>query len=170
MDFFIWLETSTVGAWINQSSSVFFAYPGVLLVHTLGLTLLVGTNVVIGLRILGFAPQVPVMEMRKLFPLMWAGMVLSVASGLLLLTAKATTMIVNPAFFIKMLAVILAVTAVVRIKSKVFADPLLDKRSIPLNGKVLAFMSLALWIVAITAGRMMAYVGEAAHFGALILK
>ncbi len=163
MDFFVWLETSTVGAWINQSSSVFFAYPGILLIHTLGLTLLVGSNVVIGLRILGFAPEVPVIELRKLFPLMWTGLVLSVTSGTLLLTAKATTMIVNPAFFIKMLAIIVAVAVLLRMRSKIFGDP-------QANGRVLAVISLVLWLVAITSGRMMAYVGEAAHFGALILK
>ena len=170
MDVFVWLENSTVGAYINQSSSIFFAYPGILLVHTFGLTLLVGTNVVIGLRILGFAPRIPVTELRRLFPLMWIGLIFSVSSGLLLLTAKATTMIVNPAFFIKMLAIGLAVTAVYGLRNRVIQDPLLDKRPIPFSGKVLAFASLALWLIAITAGRMMAYVGEAAHFGALILK
>jgi len=170
MDFFVWLESSTVGAWINQSSSIFFAYPGILLVHTLGMTLLAGASVVIGLRILGFAPQVPVVEMRKLFPLVWTGLVLSSASGTLLLIAKATTMIVNPAFYIKMLAIVLAVAAFFGIRAKVFRDPLLDERPIQMNGRILAFLSIALWLVAITAGRMMAYVGEAAHFGALILK
>ncbi len=169
MDFFVWLESSTVGAYINQSSSIFFAYPGILLVHTLGMTLLAGASVVIGLRILGFAPQVPVVEMQRLFPLVWTGLVLSTVSGTLLLIAKATTMIVNPAFYIKMLAIALAVYAFFGMRAKIFRDPLLGERPIPMNGKVLAFASIALWFVAITAGRMMAYVGEAAHFGALIL-
>ena len=165
MDFFIWLESSSVGTWINTSSSTFLAYPGILLVHTLGMTLLVGVNVVIGLRILGFAPGVPVMETQRLFPIMWTGLVLSTASGALLLIAKATTMIVNPAFYIKMLAIVLAVSTFFVMRAKVFRDPLLDKRPIQMNGKVLAFMSLTLWFLAITAGRMMAYIGEAAQFG-----
>ena len=171
MDFLVWLENSGLGAWVNQSSSIFLGYPGVLLVHTLGMTLLVGTNVIVGLRLLGFAPQVSVAETRRLFPIMWTGLVLSAISGVLLLIAKATTMMVNPAFFIKMLAIVLAVSIFFPMRNKVFRDPLLDKRPIQTNGKVLAAMSLTLWLTAITAGRMMAYVGEAAHFGAtLILK
>jgi hypothetical protein len=165
MDFFVWLESSRVGSYINQSSSIFFGYPGVLLVHTIGMTFLVGVNVVIGLRIIGFAPEVPVIEMRRLFPLMWAGLVLSAMSGALLLTAKATTMIANPAFYIKMLAIVLALSTFFVMRAKVFRDPLLDKRPIQMNGRLLAFMSLFLWFAAITAGRMMAYVGEAAAFG-----
>jgi hypothetical protein len=169
MDFFVWLETSPVGAWINESSSVLFAYPGILLIHTFGLTLLVGSNLVIGLRILGFAPNVAIRELRKLFPLIWTGLILSVTSGLLLLTAKATTMIANPAFVIKMVAVILAVFVVFRIKAKVFDGRLPAEESVRVHGKALAFLSLGLWFAAIMSGRMMAYVGEAAHFGALIL-
>jgi hypothetical protein len=169
MEFFIWLEGSRLGTWINQSSSV-AGYPGILLIHTFGLTLLVGINVVISLRILGFAPQVRVVEMQKLFPLMWSGMVLSVTSGALLLTAKATTMIDNPAFFIKMLAIVLAISVFFPLRRKVFRDPLIEERPVQMNEKMLAVASLALWLIALTAGRLMAYVGEAEKFGALILK
>ena len=165
MDFFIWLESTSLGTWINQSSSVFFAYPGILLVHTIGMTLLVGINVVIGLRLLGFAPKVPVLEMQRLFPLMWVGLFLSSVSGVLLLIAKATSMIANPAFFIKMLAIVFAVSVFFAMRSRIFRDPLLDKKPIATNGRVLAFLSLALWLAALTAGRMMAYIGEAAQFG-----
>jgi hypothetical protein len=165
MDFFVWLEGTSIGTWINQSASIFFGYPGVLLVHTIGMTLLVGIHVAIGLRILGFAPQVPVLEMRKLLPLMWTGLVLSAVSGVLLLIAKATTMIANSAFFIKMLAIVLAVWVFFAMRTKIFGDPLLDEKPMEMNGKVLAFLSLALWLVALTAGRLMAYIGEAAQYG-----
>ena len=167
MDFLLGIEQSGIGNWVNQSSS---GYPAILLIHTIGMTLLAGTSVVIGLRILGFAPQVPVAELRRLFPLVWTGLILSALSGTLLLIAKATTMIINPAFYIKMLAIALAVSILFAIISKVFRDPLLDKGPIPINGKVLAAASITLWFIAITAGRMMAYVGEAEHFGALLLK
>src|SRR5262245_23864309 len=165
MDFFAWLESTRISTWINQSSSVFFAYPGILLVHTFGMTLLVGINVAVGLRLLGFAPKVPVLELQRLFPLMWVGLILSSVSGVLLLIAKATSMIANPAFSVEMLAIVLAVWVFFAMRSRIFRDPLLDKKPITTNGRVLAFLSLALWFVALTAGRMMAYIGEAAQFG-----
>ena len=147
MSFLTWLEASNVSMWINQSDSV-FAYPAILLVHTIGLTLLVGINLAVNLRILGFAPQVPVLEMQKLSPVMWTGLVLSILSGALLLTAKATTMGVNPAFYVKMVSIALAVLVVFAPRTRLFAA-----------------ISIALWLTAITSGRVMAYVGEAAQFG-----
>jgi hypothetical protein len=164
MDLLLRLEQSGLGTWVNGSTSTFLGYPGILLVHTIGMTLLAGTSTVIGLRIIGFAPQVPVGEMRKLVPLIWTGLVLSSVSGTLLLIAKATTMIVNPAFYVKMVAIALAVTTVFGIKNCGCRDP------IPRNGRLLAVACIGLWLVAITAGRMMAYIGEAEHFGMLILK
>lgn len=169
MDFFVWLEESSLGTWINQSDSI-FAYPTILLIHTIGMTLLVGINIVVALRILGVASGIPVAEMQKPSPFIWIGLILSGASGVLLLIAKATQFFYNPAFYIKMTSIVVAVITVFAIRARVFRDPLLDKRPIQMNGKLLALLSMILWIVAITAGRLMAYVGEAAEFGALIVK
>jgi hypothetical protein len=165
MSFLAWLEASSVSTWINQSDSI-FAYPFILLVHTIGLTLLVSINVAIDLRILGFAPQVPVLEMQKLFPVMWIGLVLSAISGALLLTAKATTMAVNPAFYVKMASIVIAVYVVVALRARVFRSPASAVGNTGQGtGKALAVASIALWMTAITAGRVMAYIGEAAQFG-----
>jgi len=54
MDFLLRLEQSGIGTWVNQSDT---GYPGILLVHTIGMTLLAGTSVVIGLRILVLLPR-----------------------------------------------------------------------------------------------------------------
>ena len=42
---------------------------------------------------------------------------------------------------------------------KIFNDPLADKRPIDMNGKIIAFASIVCWMGAITAGRLLAYVG-----------
>jgi hypothetical protein len=154
------VEASAVSTWINQSTSV-LAYPTILLVHTLGLTLLVGVNLAIALRLLGFAPQVPAGEMGKLFPLMWTGFAFSLVSGALLLAAKATTMAVNPAFWIKIACIACAMTLCIATRG-------LDARVVA-RGRTLALAAIVFWLGAITAGRVMAYSGEAARFGALIL-
>jgi hypothetical protein len=164
MTFFVWLEHTGLSNWINQSPSV-FAYPSILLLHTIGMALLVGINVAIDLRLLGFAPQIPVAEMQKLFPVMWLGLACSAVSGVLLLSAKASRMVVNPAFYVKMGSIALAIAAFFAIRARVFRDPLLEKRPMQSYGKALALVSLTLWTAAITAGRIMAYVGEAAQFG-----
>jgi hypothetical protein len=169
MEFFAWLEQSAIGTWVNQSESV-LAYPTVLLFHTLGLTLLVGLNLMIGLRILGFAQQIPIAELQKVFPLVWIGFGLSAVSGALLLTAKATQFFFNPAFYVKMVSIAIALAVFFAMRNTVFRDPQLDKQPLHPNAKLLGSASIALWLIALTAGRVMAYVGEAAEFAALILK
>ena len=149
MAFLGWLESSAVSTWVNSSDSV-FAYPMVLFIHTVGLTLLVGINLAVNLRTLGFAPQIPAGDLQKLYPVMWTGLALSIVSGALLLAAKATTMGVNPAFYVKMACVVAAVAIVFGVGAR---------------NKALAVVSIVLWFGAITAGRFMAYVGEAAQFG-----
>jgi len=134
---------------VNSSDSV-FAYPMVLFIHTIGLTLLVGINLAVNLRTVGFAPQIPAGDLQKLYPVMWTGLALSAISGALLLTAKATTMGVNPAFWVKMACVVAAVAIVFGVGAR---------------NKALAVLSIVLWFSAITAGRFMAYIGEAAQFG-----
>jgi hypothetical protein len=167
MDFLSALENSSVGTWINQSSSV-LGYPAIILIHTLGLTFLVGVTTFIALRVLGFAPGVPLGEMEKLIPLVWVGLVLSASSGALLLTAKATTMTLNPAFGVKMISIVLALVVFLRMRRRMFQLTLPHEEKRPqIDIRVLAFLSIALWFTAITAGRLMAYVGEAAEFGAL---
>lgn len=169
MAFFAWLEQSSVGTWINGSDSV-FAYPGVLLLHTLGLSLIVGVNIVIDLRLLGFARQMPVAPLRKFYPVAWTGLALNVASGALLFSAKATGFVINPAFYVKMTSIVIAITVFVAMKKRVFGDPLIDQRPIQTPAKLLAFASLTLWLIAISAGRWIAYIRETIEFAVLILK
>ena len=40
-----------------------------------------------------------------------------------------------------------------------FRDPVLVKRPVEMKGKILAFASILCWMGAITAGRLLAYVG-----------
>ena len=165
MEFLFWLEQTSLAMWISQSDSM-FAFPGILLFHTIGLALLVGTSVVIDLRLLGFASQAPIAAMREFFPLIHAGLVINVATGLLLVVARASETLVNPAFYVKIVAIVLALVTSFGIRRTVLRGALPGKGSASLFIKGLAVTSSVLWLVAITAGRMMAYIGEAVKYGA----
>jgi len=169
MDFFVWLEQARIAVWVNAGESL-LAYPTVLMFHTIGLTLVVGINIAIDLRLLGFAPQIPIATLQRFFTLMWIGLAINATSGVLLFMAKATKMAVNPAFYVKMTAIVFALGVFFAIKAKVFARAASDQAAVDANGRMLAALSLVLWLTAITAGRVMAYVGEAAEFGLFILK
>jgi hypothetical protein len=164
MSFFSWAESTSLAMWVGLSNS-FFAYPLILLLHTMGLTLIVGVNLVVALRVLGLSPEIPLSELRRLFPLVWLGLFMNVMTVLLLFIAKATQFIVNPAFYLKMASIAIAIVIFFVMRAKLFRDPLLDEKVLQRSSKLLACASIAFWLLAIIGGRAMAYVGEAAQFG-----
>jgi hypothetical protein len=161
MDFLTRVEECGLSTWIRSSDS-FFGYPFILLLHTIGLSMVAGISGAIDLRILGFAPQLPLRPIERLFPFMWVGFWINTVSGAMLLGAAATTKAVSGVFWIKMALITLAVIDLKLIRNTVFEDPLLDKRPVPVGGRALALISILLWLGAITAGRLMAYIGAGA--------
>jgi hypothetical protein len=153
------LEQAAFFAWVRESRSL-LAYPGILLLHTLGMAVVVGLIAGIDLRILGFAPALPLAPMRKFLPIMWAAFAVNAVTGTILLAADATTKLTNPDFFVKMGFIFLAVILQRLIDAHVFPAAAVDDISpLPRRTKVLAAGSLVCWLGAITAGRLLAYVG-----------
>jgi hypothetical protein len=145
------IEQSGIATWIRESG-VLHGYPLILFLHTLGLSTLVGLSSAINLRLLGVASGIPLASLDRLFRLMWAGLALTAATGMLLFVADATRHASNPAFFVKLAFVLLAVTALARTWTRVFRGQH--------SGRILAAFSLACWFGALSAGRLMAYIAE----------
>ena len=158
MDFLRLIEQSSFSQWVTGSSSV-FAFPSILLLHTIGMGVVVGISAGINLRILGLAPALPLAPMERFFPLLWIGFIVNAITGTILLAADATTKVVNPDFYVKMGFIALALINLQIIRNRVFRDPFIDKKPFSSDVKVLAVTSLIFWLGAITAGRLMAYVG-----------
>jgi hypothetical protein len=154
--FFVWLESSAFSTWVRESPSV-FAFPIILALHTIGLALIAGINAAINLRVLGAAAQVPIVEFRRFVPIMWVGLWLNVLSGLALLAAYPTKALTNPVFYLK-LALIAAALAILRtVRREVLTSEAPAIAPIDRSLKGLAVASLACWIGAIAAGRLLAY-------------
>jgi hypothetical protein len=66
----------------------------------------------------------------------------------------------NPAFFLKMGFIALAVVAQGMIDRRLFRGPAPAGEPLPPRLRMLAVASLTCWLGAITAGRLLAYVGE----------
>ena len=161
MDFLHSIENLGFSTWIRESPSV-WAYPSVITLHTFGLAFLVGLNAAVDLRIVGFSERLPLYPMKGFFPVMWVAFFVNAGSGIILLMADASTMLTNPVFYIKMGCMVLAMANLRLIGRMLFRDPEAAKRPVPLAGKILACTSLALWMGAITAGRLTAYIGSSA--------
>ena len=152
------IEQMGYSSWVRESGSI-WAYPTILWLHTMGLSVVAGISAILSLRLMGFASRVAIKPMEELFPLMWFGLAVNAVTGTSLLMADATTKLINPVFYIKMALIVVAVILLNRTRATVFGDPQLDQGPVPAAARKLAFGSLACWLGAITAGRLMAYVG-----------
>jgi hypothetical protein len=155
MDFLLWLEEIPLSAWVRSSPGL-YAYPLILGLHAVGLAWLVGPTFVIDLRLLGFAPSLPLRQLGRFFPIMVAAFWLNAVTGVILVIAYASTMIPNPALYPKLLFIALAVV-VLRAIMKVVRAPDPDSNALG-RARILAVLSLLLWFGAIISGRLMAYV------------
>jgi hypothetical protein len=157
MDFLLRIEESGFCQWVRGADSL-FAFPGILLLHTIGMGLVVGINTTFDLRILGFAPAVRLRAFQKFFPVMWIGFWINAITGTILLAVNATKLTHNPDFYVKLAFIALAVINVQMLKKQVFNSPAED--ALPTTRvRILAMTSMFFWIGAITAGRLLAYVG-----------
>ncbi len=158
LDLLARLEETGFSVWVRESSSL-LAFPGILLIHTIGMALVVGISAGITLRILGFAPAFPLAPMEKFFPLLWIGFWVNAVTGVVLLAADATTRLTNWDFYLKMVFIILALINHRMLRIRLFSDPQIDKAPLSTNLKILAVTSMLFWLGAITSGRLLAYVG-----------
>ena len=152
-----WLEASGFSTWVREGETI-WAFPTILTLHTFGMGLLVGTSAVIDLRLLGIGRRLPLAPMQPLFTVMWGGFWLNLATGSMLFAADATRLGVDPLYWTKLVFVAIGVATIVLIRRIVFAVPADDPPASPSSPKALAALSLAVWIAAVTTGRLLAYV------------
>ena len=130
-----------------------FAFPFILILHAWGMGLLAGSNAALDLRILGFAPRVPLSAMEKFYPVMWVGFVINTISGILLLIGYPTKALTNPVFYLKLSCIAAGMVFMNWLRRRVVRT---DK-PVSGQGKMIAAFSLLVWIGAIVSGRLLAY-------------
>lgn len=156
MGFLEFLEQTALSRFINESSSL-LGFPAFLCVHTLGLSLLAGCNTMVSIRMLGVASTIPLQPLKRLFPFMWVGFILTLISGAGLAMARATALLPNPILIVKLVLVVIACVIMWVIEKKVFKNPAGFQESKPGNTRILAGLELVLWLLVMTLGRLIAY-------------
>lgn len=150
------LEGSAFSAWLRESTSI-WAYPTVLMLHTVGLAMLVGINTAFDLRLLGFARGIPLAAIEKFFPAMWMGFWLNAGTGAMLFAMDPINKGLTTIFMSKLALVVIGVTLIVMLRRAVYGHPA-DALPVTTAAKSYALMSLLVWTAAIATGRYMAYV------------
>jgi len=157
-ELFEWLGNTPWSIALHESR---YAFLVVLTIHVLTLSVFVGTALMIDLRLLGVTMmRVPASQViARLVPWNAAGLILMMTSGALLFYAAPLVRYQNVFFRMKMATLVLALLNAWLFHRTVYrriAD--WDGDAVPPRAARLAGgLSLVLWVVIITAGRMMAY-------------
>lgn len=153
MDAVSLLEGSSLRAFLIGRGWV---WPGLETCHLFGLTLLMGTLVIVDLRILGFAPQLPLAGAHSLIPLAVLGGAINGATGAMLVLGDPAHFLGNPVFQMKMVLVASAGLNAVMFNTWLRAQ--ITDGVVGPWAKASAALSLALWVAVTLAARFIAYV------------
>jgi hypothetical protein len=159
-DFLAWLEASALGHAVRGSGV--WAYGVLNLTHILGVATLFGSMLVLDLRLLGLWRGVSLAALASpTVPLAAVGFAVAASSGTCMIATNATDYAGNPFIYIKFPAIalglvnVLVVTRLPAWKKVRTAEelPLRARRQLAAAGGI----SLACWLTAISAGRMIGY-------------
>lgn len=130
-------------------------------VHILGITAIMGSTVLLDLRLLGLALRSHrVSELiGRLMPWTWSALPFMFVSGIVFVLARPQRYAMNPVFRAKFMILLPAVLVtlafhLISIKDREFWESSAGRRAL---GKVIALVSLVLWLGVVMAGRWIAY-------------
>jgi len=153
--FLLWLESTSLSVWVREEPSI-YAFPLILSLHTIGLGFVAGINAVVALRMLGVAGSIPIAELRRFMPVMWASFWLNAISGVVLLIGYPTKALTNPMFYLKLLLIAGGILLIRYIAPRLFtSDAAGDAAAARM--RPLAWAALFCWAGAIVSGRLLAY-------------
>ena len=138
-------------AWVMTIAETGWLYVAISVTHYFTLFVLVGTIVVVDLRILGVAArsQTVTQVADTLFPWTWTALGLALLSGFLMFLTDGGDYYPDPVFRVKMTVILLALISAVIVQRNVRKW---DQPVTPIGAKLTAFVSIVLWVGAILAG------------------
>jgi hypothetical protein len=154
-----WLESSQFSAWIRNE---LWGWPLALTLHAFGTALVVGFILIIGLRLLGLFGMIPYALLNRLFPVVWAALVLQFVSGFMLWMAKPTQYVADGAFVLKFLLVVIGIVLTLYFYRTIKREAATwdTKGSASSRGVQLGATAVLVWSVVLIAGRLTAHLGS----------
>jgi len=155
-EFAQWCEASGLGKMIRNSQ---YAFPIVEFFHLAALAIIGGAVIVVDMRLLGLGlKRTSVAQLAQdAQPWMTGSLIVMLASGIALYSSEATKCYQSPAFWIKMISLLLAMIFTYTIRRRTAAA---DERGIsPLASRSVGAASLALWFMVAWGGRWIGFGG-----------
>lgn len=149
-----WLAKTPVSQTIQK---VGWIIPTVQTIHILAIAAVVGSMVLLDLRVLGIAARAQSLSSvsHRLLPWVWRALIVLLLSGLVMVTGEPGRSLVNTIFQVKMALVMLAAVLTFFLQRDLYAHAASDAASA--GAKTIAAFSLALWVAIVFAGRWIAY-------------
>jgi uncharacterized protein DUF6644 len=158
-EFLAWMQASALGVLMRESGV--WTYAVVNLFHILGVSTLFGSILILDLRLLGVSRRVPLAPVSRLaIPVAKVGFALAVTTGIALLSTNATEYRGNPFLLIKFPAILVGIVNVGILSRLPAWKAHRDRELTSREDRQLAVMgglSLASWLTAVSAGRMIGY-------------
>src|SRR5882672_2631728 len=138
-----WIVAMNSSAWMSAVLEV---------VHYFSFFVVVGATAVVDLRIMGVAgrKQSAARLAEQAFPWIWTGLCFSVLSGFVMFAGQATDYFHNSIFHRKLLVILLAAVFAAWVQHGVLQWE--QSAPMPARAKLVALVSLALWVGAILMG------------------
>lgn len=154
-----WLESSALGTFMRESGP--WTYPIVNLIHILGIASLFGAVLILDLRLLGLwrRASLPAITTAAA-PVATAGFGVAVLSGPCLLAANALDYEQNPFLLVKFCAIGLGIANVGFLRRTAAWRAHTTRELSRVEARqlaVIAGVSLASWLTAVAAGRLLGY-------------
>ena len=147
------VQASPFGVWAGGE-----IYPFANLVHILGLVMLVGGIGILDLRLAGLFRRIPTAPLATaLTPIAIAGLLLMIPSGAAMFSSDASTLVNSGTFRTKLMLIGLALANAIAFR--VLWRRRIDQWDLdpPMVGRVMAAVSILLWLWIAALGRWIAY-------------
>lgn len=129
------------------------------ILHYIGIALWLGAVAMLDLRLIGLSKQVPVKAFH-LSAAAYAGLALTLMTGLVFFAGSAGAYLGNPLFIIKMIFLVAAVLLSLFVHQRYVAQAVSwPEGYTPMNARLAAGASLLLWIGVLFSGRLITYFG-----------
>lgn len=153
-----YIADSALNEWALYLLRNIYGFPPIVqTIHIICVAIIVASIMFMQLRILGWAvPMQQLSEMRqRLLPWFWTALPILIFSGLIFVLARPHRYFLNPVFGIKMATFVFVLATTLFINWRLTRPS--NEYSSSLLIKLLALLSLTLWLLAMLAGRWIAY-------------
>jgi hypothetical protein len=159
-EYIVWIRATGISEWVRGLPWV---WPMLETLHFVGMCLLLGVIGLLDFRLLGFMRSLEMGALRRLLPWGIVGFAINLVTGALFVIGAPDQYVRNPAFYGKLLFLIIAGLNAAYFETHAGRQALAMGKveNTPIGFKVAGAVSLFSWFMVLYWGRMLPFIGNA---------